>query len=226
MNNDNSISKSFLSQKAKSLDDQADLCDISELDMEIGLISDPNIKKFVRYLLKRAHPFWKAPASLQSGIHPPDEETEGGLLSHTKRVVRAVILLSSSLEFENQNEFDCLLAAAILHDVTRFLLVEGEETEFLYDPMHAYTVDRFVDWSRQECLDQGSSDEDNTLDIDISFVGLILRLIRCSHGYWSAIPETIPVTELEKVLHYADSIAANLHIITDGPETKLERWIF
>ena len=217
-----SISENFLN-KDLDINDDPD-SDITGLEQEIELISDPNIKKFVRYLLKHAPAFWKAPGSQTADAHPPDEELEGGLVLHTKRVVRTVMLLAMTVESDKQNDFDCVVAAAILHDISKYMLDETTG-EFLFDPMHPYTVDRYVDWSRQESLAYGGSDGDNTVDIDTESIGLILRLIRCSHGIWSPIPETIPYSDLEKILHEADLIAANVHCIIDGSEVKLDRWI-
>lgn len=221
-----SISETFLNKKSDGAkDNSSDFdIDITELETEIELISDPNIKKCVRYLLKHAPAFWKAPACRTEGLHPPDEEKPGGLVLHTKRVVRVAVLLSMSVEGESQVDFDCLIAAAILHDISKYML-EEETEEYLIDAMHPYTVDRYVDWARTQSLAYLNSDDDNAIDIDTEALSLILRLIRCSHGIWSPIPETIPVTALEKALHEADLIASNLHGIIDGLELKKERWI-
>lgn len=219
-----SISESFLDKSLESKDLGDPTIDISPLEDEIELISDPAIKKFVRYLLKSAPAFWKAPASHAPDLHPPDESFPGGLVLHTKRVVRVVMLLAMTIESENQNDFDCLVAAAILHDLTKFLYDEDTQ-QCLFDPMHPYTVDRSVDWSRQDSLAMGGSDVDNTVDIDAESIGLILRIIRCSHGMWSPIPETVPISDLEKALHTADLVASNIHGVIDGLEVKLDRWI-
>jgi hypothetical protein len=220
-----SISESFLTkQKLLKEDPIYSEIDLSELETEIELISDPNIKKFVRYLLKHAPGFWKAPASKEIGEHPPDEELEGGLVIHTKRVVRVAMLLSMTVESESQTEFDCFVAAALLHDISRFVLEENTK-EFIYDPMHPYTVDRYVEWARRESLSKLDSNEDNAIDIDTDALELILRLIRCSHGIWSPIPETVPISALERALHEADLIASNLHGIIDGLDVEKTRWL-
>lgn len=225
MKESNSISENFLNKGIEKESEEI-YSDISlkELEAEIELISDPNIKKFVRYLLRYAPGFWKAPGSQTPGIHPPDEELFGGLVLHTKRVVRVAMVLSMTIESDNQTEFDCFIAAAILHDISKFM-VEEDTGEFIYDAMHPYTVDRYVEWARQESMKESTANGDNALDIDVESLGLILRLIRCSHGIWSPIPETIPISNLEKALHEADLLAANLHIIIDGQDIKEERWL-
>lgn len=222
MDNDfTSISETFLNSK----DDAATPpeLDISALDYEIDLISDPKIRKFVRYLLSHAPVFWKAPATLVPDIHPPDEETAGGLLLHTKRTVRVAVLLSTTFDISSQTEVDYLIAAALLHDVTKFIYDDKAE-QFLFDPMHPYTIDRYVEWSIEECL-TGNASGDTTIEADADAIVSILRLIRCSHGIWSPIPETVPTTILERALHESDLIASNLHVLCDGNEVKRDKWM-
>lgn len=220
MEKEKSISENFLNKEVPP--ETIDI-NILELEPEIELINDPNIKKFVRYLLKNAPSFWQAPGSHEEGIHPPDEHDIGGMILHTKRVVRSAIFLAFAIEVETQYDYDCLLAAAILHDVAKYIYDEKGE-DVVFDPFHAYAVDRFVGWARKESINLGSG-SDNAVEIDMQHLDLILRLIRCSHGVWSEIPETIPVTELEKTLHQADLIASNLHVIVDGDSVKEDRWI-
>lgn len=220
MEKEKSISENFLNKDVPL--EPIDV-NIMELEPEIELISDPNVKKFVRYLLKNAPSFWEAPGSHEIGVHPPDEHDIGGLVLHTKRVVRAAIFLAFSIEIENQYDYDCLLAAAILHDIAKYIFDE-KTAEVVFDPFHPYAVDRFVGWARKESINLGSA-SDNAVEIDMEHLHLILRLIRCSHGIWSEIPETIPTSDLEKVLHQADLVASNLHIIADGDGVKEGRWI-
>jgi len=216
MTDKKSISETFLKEEKERKESLSGL-DISKLDYEIDLISDPKIKKFVRFLLKNAPAFWIAPASTTQGLHPEDEECSGGLVLHTKRVVKIIVLLSSSLDIVSSVDIDCLIAAALLHDISKF--VTDEETQqIVLDPMHPYTVDKYVEWSISECLSNGKAYEDTTIEIDRDAIELILRLIRCSHGVWSQIPETIPSSPLEKALHEADLIASNIHLLYSDTE--------
>ncbi len=217
---DKSISEKLL-QDTQTYDiDNFTLLDLLD---EIDLIADPAIKSFVRSILIRADAFWVATASIVEDTHPPDEYHEGGLVLHTKRVVRAATLMANTFDCQ-PSDYDILLAAALLHDVTKAVWRDETKQEILHDAMHAYTVDSFVEWCLLE--DQGKSEgaKNTTLNITLDTLHQILRLIRCSHGVYSIIPETLPVTPLEKALHIADLIASDIHHIADGKEIVEERW--
>ena len=192
----------------------------SMMGEELDLISDPTIRSFVCAVLSRADPFWFSPASFVEGSHPPDEMKIKGLLLHTKRVVRTVQLLINTIE-SSQSERDCVVAAAILHDVTKALWHRDEIT---HDPMHMYTVNSFIEFCFEKDTQDADSSIDNVMDIDSENLLLILRLIRCSHGEFSPIPETIPITWLEHVIHMADLISSSLHMIIDGEDILEQRW--
>ena len=193
---------------------------------EINLIQDQGIRHFVRSVLLKVssehHGFWTIPASFSGRYHPPDERGVGGNVLHTKRVVRVAEILSESQD-RSPAEFDVLIAAALLHDITKGTWVSGEHT---YDPMHPYTVDKVV----QACLREDEQYTDNvnrstTLYIDDETIALILRLIRCHLGLWSPIPETYPLSALDWTLHLADHLASKLHIVIDGKDYDIRRWI-
>jgi HD superfamily phosphodiesterase len=189
------------------------------------LIEDPKIRSFTEAVLLKADPFWISPASFILDTHPPDEYVQGGLVLHTKRTVRAAALMMSSADC-SQFEFDCLISAALLHDITKALSrdEENDEAEIFHDAMHPYTVDNFINWCRKEDILLGEADRANTLEIPEEYIATILRLIRCSHGMWSPIPETVPDSYSEKILHMADLVASTLHRLIDGTEVVMERW--
>ena len=66
---------------------------------ELDMISDDNIKSFVKSILIRADSFWTIPSSFSGKYHPSDEHNQGGNLLHTKRVVRAASVISDSYSF-------------------------------------------------------------------------------------------------------------------------------
>lgn len=216
-----SLSESLL--KTSASDDNESINNF--LHEEINLITDPIIKSFVESVLTKAVPFWKSPATFTPEMHPPDEYFDGGLCLHTKRVVRVAALLISTYDC-SQEDFNCLIAAAILHDVTKALAKTNNEEieEIFHDTMHPYTVDNFINWCRTEDSLNADDSQPNTLLITEDQLYLILRLIRCSHGPWSPIPETIPSSSLEKILHMSDLIASSVHKIIDGSEIVESRW--
>ena len=196
---------------------------LSPLLLEINLIFDESIKNFVRAMLFRAESFWKAPSTNTTGYHPPDELKIGGNIIHTKRVVRIARTMCSSQE-RTQHDLDIITAAALIHDVTKGIEVNGE---FNFDSMHPYTVDHFVAvvMSNEEKNTNNEKRSYNPISIDMEDCATILRLVRCHLGPWSPIPETFPITLMEWIMHFADVIATQLHTIIDGEEIESWRWI-
>lgn len=189
---------------------------------EINIIQDQAIRFFVRSVLLKANSFWVAPSSIAGKYHPPDEHEPGGNVLHTKRVVRIVEMICQAQD-RSAFETDILVAAALIHDVTKAVQWEDKMS---YDPMHPYTVDKFV----EECLLEDSHHADNanrstTLYLDEETLGQILRLVRCHLGLWSPVPETYPVTGLDWTIHLADYLASKLHLIVDGADYDVRRWI-
>lgn len=170
---------------------------------ELELIEDSSVRYFVRAILLKANKeFWSIPTSED---HPKDEHGRGGLLLHSKRVVRAVLTLAIAQE-RSQYEIDMLIAAAILHDVTH---TDG--------PFHPYTVNKLISDTYEFDLKYGEdTNRSSTLYLDESVIEIISRLIRCSHGKWSLVPETVPITSLDWTLHFADAIATKLEWIWNG----------
>lgn len=182
---------------------------------EINLIQTEEIQSFVRSVLLKTNCFWHIPASFSSSYHPPDEHNQGGNVLHTKRVVRIASLLCESYSLVD-SERDIVLAAAILHDVTKGVLIDGSD-EFSYDPMHPYTVNGFI----LDCITYDKTySKDNTsstLFVSEEDLQTILRLIRCHLGPWSPVPETIPITYMDYILHISDHVASNIHkVILDS----------
>lgn len=217
---DKSISEKLLDTTEVYDIDSFTLLDLLE---EIDIIADPTIKSFVRSVLIKADAFWHASSTIIEMAHPPDEYGDGGLVLHTKRVVRTAILIANTFDCQPV-EFDILVAAALLHDVTKPVWKDDEKNSILHDAMHPYTVDSFVEWALQSDQLKSEIDINNTLNLTEDVLNQILRLIRCSHGVWSPIPETLPITQLERALHIADLIASNIHHIIDGKDVVEERW--
>lgn len=188
---------------------------------EINLIQDEGVRQFVRSCLMKADVFWGIPSSFSGKHHPPDEHGEGGNVLHTQRVVRAVKLLAASQE-RADFDVDLMIAAALLHDITKGTV--HSDGVVRYDPLHPITADKFIERVRKadEAISADSNDS-TTLLVEDEVVFSIQRMIRCSHGPWGAIPEVFPLSLPEWTVHYADMMAANLHLISDR-EVSLARW--
>lgn len=187
---------------------------LAPLISEINLISSAQIKSFVRSVLLQSKLFWVIPSSFSGKHHPKDEHQRGGNVLHTKRVVKVASILSESYSL-SQPEKDLIIAACILHDVTKGISPSDSEEEAFYDPMHPYTVGAFV----QKCQDNdrkySSESSSSTLFLDEETVQSILRLVRCHLGPWSPVPETYPTTYLDMIVHISDNIASKLHTIVE-----------
>lgn len=188
---------------------------------EIELIRDHSISSFVRSLLLRSKEFWKIPGSFASVYHPPDEDNDFGNVLHTKRVVRVALIMCANLVYSNI-ETDIIIAACILHDLTKG--VEAEDGKFDYDEFHPYTIDNFYQTvKRQDLLN--SETQSTVLHLDDQTIGKILRLVHCHEGADSKIPETRPLVEEEMIVANANSIASRLHWIIDGDSIIMDRWL-
>lgn len=190
---------------------------------EINLISSQPIQYFVRSLLMKAQEFWYAPSDCTLGVFPPDEYQDGGLVTHTKRVVRIASLLAKAYEF-NSEETDVVIAASLLHDITKTMRLSDDEDELFYDPMHPYTVGRFVNSVHEEDRLFGDESKSTVMYIEETVLESIMRCIRCHLGLMSPVPETIPITMPEMVVHLADLLASKVHYIVDGEEVNSARW--
>lgn len=195
---------------------------LASLLQEIGLIDDEGIKSFVRSLLLKASTFWEIPSSFSGRYHPPDEHGPGGNALHTKRVVRVAEVISDSYALSIE-ERDLIIAACLLHDITKGIPSE-ESGMFHYDPMHPYTVNKFVSDCIRHDKEYANDSHSSTLFISEENVQSILRLVRCHLGPWSPVPETYPITYMDYIVHLADNIASKVHIIIEDSQLINDRW--
>lgn len=195
---------------------------LDPLLQEINLISDETIKSFIRSLLLKSEYFWDIPSSFSGKYHPYDEHGIGGNVLHTKRVTRIVAILADSYNLSPE-ERDIVLAAAIIHDICKGKKDNGAEHP-CYDPMHPYTVGKFVEKCRSKDKQNNSDSDSSTLYLSEEIVQSILRLVRCHLGPWSPIPETFPITYLDFIVHLADNIASKMHTVIEDSELINPKW--
>jgi hypothetical protein len=191
---------------------------LNPLINEINLIKNEPVQNFVRAMLLEINPiFWSVEAEDDSdGVdkHPIDEYDEGGMVKHTQRVVRAVDVLSEAYGLE-EDERDLVIAAAILHDITK-VVVDPQTGYHHYDPMHAYTVGQFMERVKMKNAMYGDESQSSVMYLSEDITSQIMRLIRVHQGLNSIIPETIPVITVEMVMHLAEVVATNLEKILVG----------
>jgi 23S rRNA maturation-related 3'-5' exoribonuclease YhaM len=189
---------------------------------EINLISDDSVKSFVRSILLKADLFWVVPSSFSGKYHPQDEHGTCGNLLHTIRVTRIANTICDSYSLA-QDERDLILAACLLHDVTKGIASE-DDGMFQYDPMHPYTVGQFVVNCQSYDKEYGTDSLSSSLFIAEEAIQTILRLVRCHLGPWSPVPETYPITYLDYIVHVADNIASKLHTYIEDSDLINEKW--
>lgn len=175
---------------------------------EINLIDNDGIRSFVRSILLKADSFWIIPSSHDGISHPSDEFTEGGNVLHTQRVTRVASVLCSSYSLSREEQ-DVILAACLIHDVTKGIKHDGNDF-YSFDIMHPYTVGSFVIEAQRHDKEFGSDACSSSLFIDEDNLQTIMRLVRCHLGPWSPVPETYPITYMDYIVHTADAIACNL----------------
>lgn len=191
---------------------------LTPLMNEINLIKNEAVQNFVRAMLLEVNPiFWSIEADVQEdGLdsHPIDEYDEHGMVRHTQRVVRAVDILSDAYGLE-EDERDLVIAAALLHDVTK-VVVDPQTGYHEYDPMHAYTVGLFMDKVKVKNIMRGDESQSSVMYLSDEITAQIMRLIRVHQGLKSVVPETIPLLTCEMVIHLAEVVATNLEKILVG----------
>lgn len=221
-NNSNNILDEILSDKIHPTSIKEEDKILAPLLDEIDLILDENIRSFVRSILYRAESFWKIPSSFSGKYHPVDEHNEGGNVLHTKRAVKIARIMCDSYSL-SQEDIDVVIAAVLIHDITKGVK-DPDSDSYKYDPMHPYTVGLFVRKCQEEDKNYASEAQSSTLFLSEETVQSILRLVRCHLGPWSPVPETIPITYMDMIVHMADNIASKLHYIVDVEAVVESRW--
>jgi hypothetical protein len=223
MSND-SILDEILNKESASISFEEENNILKPLAREIEMISDSGIQSFVKAILLRADGFWVIPSSFSGKYHPQDEHNEGGNVLHTKRVFRAAKVIADSYSL-TEEERNIVYAACLLHDVTKGVL-DKDSNSFHYDPMHPYTVGKLVEKCQAQDKKFAGESQSSTLFINQETMQSILRLVRCHLGPWSPVPETVPITYLDMIVHIADNLASKVHYIVDGDDIIEDRWKF
>lgn len=195
---------------------------LAPLLAEINMIKDDALRSFVRSVLMKAESFWYIPSSFSGKYHPKDEHDNGGNVLHTKRTVRVAQTMCDSYSL-SEEERDMITAACLLHDLTKGIS-SGDKDSFHYDPLHPYTVGRFIEKCVEFDKEYGKDGSSTTLFIAEETVNTILRLVRCHLGPWSPVPETFPITYLDYIVHLADNVASHIMDYIVDSELINEKW--
>ena len=164
---------------------------------EVAQIDNDEIRNFVKMTLDNVDPIHRIkPASSTGKYHPKYAAGEGGLIRHTKVVVRNIIELiraTPAIECEK----DELIAAAIIHDMWKY--PEGRD--------HEFTAFDHPALGGQWCKDHGFD--------------TIGRLVAAHQGIWTTSRQ-MPGFENEQprkfdewCLHYSDLLASRTYLRCD-----------
>lgn len=170
------------------------------LSYEVAQIDDDEIRNFVKMTLDNVDPIHRIkPASSTGKYHPKYAAGEGGLIRHTKVVVRNIIELiraTPAIECEK----DELIAAAIIHDMWKY--PEGRD--------HEFTAFDHPALGGQWCKDHGFD--------------TIGELVAAHQGIWTTSRQ-MPGFENEQprkfdqwCLHFADLMASRAYLACDFDE--------
>lgn len=175
---------------------------------EIAQIDDIELQNVVKRALDEVQPChaWK-PASSTGKYHPEYASGEGGLVRHTKVVVRVVIDFVRATPEVTQLESQ-FIAAAILHDMWKY--AEGEAQEFTsFDHPHL---------GKEYCYRLGEIEPYKNDPELVSKLTNIGDLIAAHQGRWTthkSMPKfenQRPHTFPQYILHYADYVASRAYL--------------
>jgi HD domain len=218
------VNRDLLDTVVSSLQEEAFDIALEQIVMDafsdiLSMIKDDELKKFISSIFYRVFTyksmggsaFWESPSSLDPSDHPPDEYENDGLLIHTRRTAKLAMCMGSAVSLPD-DDMDILITAALLHDVTKAIYC-NEEFEVTHDPLHIYTIDSFLHFMKSDDVKRASDSVSHTLNVPYEKLSKIVRMIHTSHGVWSPILETVPQTELERILAMANYVAENMHVL-------------
>ncbi|MBQ8899597.1 MAG: HD domain-containing protein [Akkermansia sp.] len=184
----------------------------TQLNTEIALITNEDIRALVRATLDACPScFWTMPAATTGKYHPAISLGEGGLIRHTRAVVRLACHLCDMEDIAPGTlDRDIILAAAILHDCCKKYDTE-KYTAFMHPQRAADLL-----WQQATLL--AANGEDALRDAAARTIGAI---IACHMGRWNTNPRTgeqlpTPLTPMQRLVHTADFLASRKDITLDG----------
>ena len=184
---------------------QSSIVNRQSLDSEIGLIQHEGLRTLVQNVLEACPTcFWFMPSSTSGKYHPAISLGQGGLIRHTRAVVRfALHLLDLEGIPAGHPWHDTVLAACILHDCCKH--ADGEQhTAFDHPLRAAQLID--AEATLLACSDDSL--------IKPATVRSLCNMVRAHMGRWNTsrhhpgIELPTPLTPLERLVHTADYLAS------------------
>lgn len=181
---------------------------------ELETIEDTHLREFTRYALANAPKYFYTIGASSSGkYHPKFSQGEGGLVRHTKAVLKFCNeLLNMSPYYELPTMWkDYARVACLLHDICKY--GETEEMDKTQYTDHAINGSIYVDkmWGLFH-----STEEEIYLELAPE---LITHAIMCHMGRWSEQNKR-PISIIDNLVHLADYVASRNFIDVDFGDSE------
>jgi hypothetical protein len=175
-------------------------CLNNSLNKELKLISRPDIRTFVKECLEKAPEyFWTIPSSSTGKYHPEEDNGVGGLVIHTKKVVKLADDLCRNYEIIG-DERDCVIAAAIMHDTCKGGFPENSgNTVSGHGSLWINIAEQVID---------------KKILIGVDYIKLIGRLISTHMGRWDE-PFINNYDVMSNIIQVSDYIASRKYVKVD-----------
>lgn len=177
---------------------------------ELALIQDDCLREFCTYCLREVPAyFWTVAASASGKNHPEFAAGDGGLVRHTKAVVRCCVELLQLEKYKRlpQGWKDYAIVACILHDCVKYGTKDEINKEEYIN--HAQNAALFIDekwacfYSTEQILDLTPAPE------------LLTHAVISHMGQWTVPATNKPITILDELVHMADYIASRKFVHFD-----------
>ena len=173
---------------------------IKHFEREINLIVNEDLRMAVKSYMEEATPdYFRMDGASSSGkYHPKFSQGEGGLVRHTKAVVRFAeeLLRMSSYAYMKDEYKDYVISACILHDTAKYGISEYDKAEY---KNHASNASKAFAEYAEHVMDYKPSE-------------YLLNAIRSHMGQWSTEKEDRPFTNIDRCVHMADYMASRSFI--------------
>lgn len=180
--------------------------DISDFRPFLDEIRSDDIRIFTEAWLQSMPAYiFHVPASSSGKYHPEYELGEGGLKRHLLNVARVAIMLCE-MQAVVENERDCVIAAALLHD----MLKSGWQTDFEQNKHTRFDHPRLAAQAILDTVSPVIPEESKCLIANC----IISHMGRWNTDKYTGKPDLpVPETELQKLIHTADYIASRKNIM-------------
>lgn len=166
-------------------------------EKELGYINDEDIRESAKILLNHVPDyFFTIEASSTGKYHPKFALGEGGLVRHTKAVVRFAYELYGIYKFPSRTK-DLIIMALMFHDSVK----KGEEEERYTRFDHPLLAAEFIRKYQDEMMLSSS-------DIEFLANGVSSHMGRFNTSTYSDVVLPLPKTPEEKFIHMCDYLAS------------------